>query len=311
MNTKQTQMSELEIQNSYKYCKEITRKYAKSFFFATQFLPPVKKQATYALYGFCRYSDNLVDDNSFLDVETLRGKTHDWRVELKNALAHNISTHPILPALIDTCRNYNINSDHLNELIEGVEMDIHTFRYETYEDLQVFCYKVASVVGLMMSEILGYSSNAALPYAIKLGEAMQITNILRDIREDYEMGRVYIPQNILKRFNYLEIDIKHHVVNNKFVSMMEHLMQKAEKLYAEAQIGIDMLDKDSRYAIKSASDIYSGIIPKIRENNYDIYSKRVSVSLPGKLLILFREIVKSKFSKEYVNKELVYHRHNG
>lgn len=304
-------LSEVAITNSYLHCKNLTKEYAKSFYFATQFLPKEKRKATYALYGFCRYSDNLVDDNFSMEKHLLIKKTDEWKTDIKNALSTGVSRHPVLPALIDLCNTYNINHVHLFELIEGVEMDIDTFRYQTYENLQVFCYKVASVVGLMMSEILGYSTISALAYAAKLGEAMQITNILRDIREDYDMGRVYIPQELLIRFNYSEDDIKNHVINDQFKSLIEFLMQKAEKMYSEAQIGIEMLDADSRYAIKSASDIYSGIIPKIRLNNYDVYGKRASVSLIGKLFILFREVIKSKFRRDKIEKPLVYNRHNG
>lgn len=288
---------EINKDESYEYCRKITKEYAKSFYFASTFLPADKRKATYALYGFCRYTDNLVDDNVGKDSQFVELELRKWAEEVYRGIKRGISQNPIIRAFIDVLKQYPINPDHAFELIEGVKMDITIDRYKTYEDLQLFCYRVASTVGLMMSEILGYSSKDALPYAVKLGEAMQITNILRDIREDYdEMGRVYIPQEYMEKFNYTEEDIKAHRVNDNFISLCEFLMQKAEKLYNESDKGIIMLEKDSRFSIESARIIYSAIIPKIRENNYDVFSQRASVSMAEKLYILTRSIVKSKLA---------------
>ena len=289
----EAQVTSIAVENSYEYSKKVTKQYAKSFYFATQLLPAEKRRATYALYGFCRYTDNLVDDNTHLSETELRYKVQTWKFDLELALSLGYSHNPILNAFTDLLKNYNININDAYELIKGIEMDISINRYESYQDLKVFCYRVASVVGIMMSEILGYDNKLALEYAKDLGEAMQITNILRDINEDLEMDRIYIPKELMKKNNYSEEDLKNKINNDAFKNLMEDLMQRAEILYKKADIGIGMLDKNSRFAIAAASRIYGGIIPKIREANYDVFSQRIFVSKKKKILLMCKEFIKN------------------
>jgi 15-cis-phytoene synthase len=283
------------LQKSFQYCKRITKEYAKSFYLATQFLSYEKRLATYALYGYCRFTDNIADD-MFLSDDEKRFKLNKWKNKVYNALEKGYSEHALLNAFIKTVYEYGIDPKYPLELIEGMEMDLNQNRYENYAELQRFCYLVASVVGLMMSEVLGYKDKSALSYALKMGEAMQITNILRDIKEDNERGRIYLCQEDLERFNYSEKDLQNSVINEEFISLMEYYMEIAETLYHEGNVGIPLLEKKSQFAIIAASETYSGIIKEIRKANYDVYSSRIHVSKSKKIRKVLSAYVRTRLS---------------
>ena len=200
-----------------------------------------------------------------------------------------------------TIRKYDIPKFYFTELVEGVSMDIKTKRYDTFAGLERYCYKVASVVGLIMSEIFGYTNNSALTHAIDLGKAMQLTNILRDIHDDYTMERVYIPQDELDKFGYTEKDIENKTINQNFISLIKFQIARAREFYSLAEKGFPYLTDDgSRTTVVLMQKIYSGILNKIEESNYDIYSRRVFVSkaekfgITGKYFFNFPE--KRRFS---------------
>lgn len=287
-------MSDLNLLNqSFIYCKRITKEYAKSFYLATQLLPHEKRLATYALYGYCRFTDNIADDTN-LSNDSKLFKLNKWRNKVYNALEKGYSEHALLNAFVKTVYEYGINLKYPLELIEGMEMDLSRNRYETYAELKRFCYLVASVVGLMMCEVLGYTNKKAKEHALKLGEAMQITNILRDIREDYDRDRIYLCREDLERFNYHEEDIKSHRINDRFVSLMEYYMDIANSLYHEGNNGIPMLEEKSQFAIIAASEIYSGILVEIRKSGYNIYSQRIHVSKAKKIRKILTAYIKTK-----------------
>lgn len=285
------------LSDSYNKCKQITKAHAKSFYLASQFLPKKKRHATYVLYGFCRYTDNIVDENLEEGVEAKKDRLRKWSLELSSALANGKSMHPILHAFAHLCKDYPIKEKHAFELIRGVQMDLEKNTYESYSDLKLYCYRVASTVGLMMSEILGYKSKDALPYAVKLGEAMQITNILRDIKEDYETGRLYLPNTLMKGYGVSQDDIKNGNVTLGFRKMVEFLATKADALYQEAEIGIEMLDYRTRFSIIAASKTYQGILKQIRRSDYDVFSKRHYVPWQKKIAMLVFEYLKTPFRK--------------
>jgi phytoene synthase len=193
--------------------------------------------------------------------------------------------HPTLPAWNDTCRRHALPSALTNELLAGVAMDLTIHRYETFADLWLYCYRVASVVGLLSMRIVGFAPGAE-PYAIKLGVALQLTNILRDIGEDARRGRVYLPQEDLARFDLTDDDIFAGRIDARFRALMRFEIARARQLYAESWPGVALLSSDSRLAIGAASHVYARILDKIAANNYDVFRLRANLSTAEKLALL-------------------------
>lgn len=287
---------------TYDECREYTRNFAKSFYFSSFLLPKEKRAAAYAVYTFCRYADNIVDSGISPSVENIRSKFSD----LQNFLdeVYNNPASPIIKksAFADTVVKYNISKKYFVDLIEGVCMDTEHNQYNTFADLENYCYKVASVVGLIMTEIFGYSHKAALPYAVYLGKAMQLTNILRDIREDYLMNRIYVPQDELKCFEYTEDDIAKCNMNENFAMMMRFNIDRARAYYELSTHGFPYLTNDgSRTTVVLMYKIYSSILNEIEAYGYDVYSGRRFVSTAEKLkltgLYLINRSERKRFSK--------------
>ena len=265
---------------NYEQCRAYTRRFAKSFYFSSFLLPREKRNAAYAIYTFCRYTDNLVDHSHKIpDFEIVHRFDTVYNF-LDDIYTGKKTNH----AFGDTIIKFKIPKHYFTELIEGVMMDITKKRYATFMELDTYCYKVASVVGLMMSEIFGCSSKSALPYAIYLGKAMQLTNILRDIYEDYLMDRVYLPLDERKFFGYTEEDIDKKVIDSRFSDMMKFNVARNRAFYELASHGIPYLTNDgSRTTAVLMYKIYSGILNEIENHNYDIYNGRRFVSTSNKL----------------------------
>lgn len=288
--------------STYEQCKSYTRSYAKSFYFSSFLLPKEKRNAAYAVYTFCRYADNIVDsakNPASGDIENAFSNLKDF---LEAVYSGSEFKGENFSAFADTVRKYNIPKRYFEELIEGVCMDTKKQRYDTFAELENYCYKVASVVGLIMTEIFGYSHRAALPYAVYLGKAMQLTNILRDICEDYTMNRVYIPSEEMKYFEYSEEDIKNNTINENFIMMMRFNIDRAKAYYELASHGFPYLTNDgSRSTVVLMYKIYSGILNEIESYDYDIYSSRRFVSTSTKLKItgayLLNPYERRKYSK--------------
>lgn len=269
---------------TYEQCKSYTRNYAKSFYFSSFLLPKEKRNAAYAVYTFCRYADNIVDSSKHPDKDKIESAFSELKNFLDNVYGNYEFSGDNFSAFADTIRKYNIPRQYFDELIEGVCMDTQKLRYSTFAELESYCYKVASVVGLIMTQIFGYTHKAALPYAVYLGKAMQLTNILRDIQEDYSMSRVYIPRDELACFEYTEDDIRRKVINENFVMLMRFNIDRARAYYELASHGFPYLTNDgSRTTVVLMYKIYSGILNEIENNNYDVYNSRRFVSTSKKL----------------------------
>lgn len=287
---------------TYDECRHYTRNFARSFYFSSYLLPKEKRNAAYAVYTFCRYADNIVDNDGIHSKANVREKFDYLEDFLNDVYAGKEFSGDDFSAFADTVRKYKIPKEYFIELIEGVCMDIEQSRYRTIAELENYCYKVASVVGLIMTHIFGYSHKAALPYAVYLGKAMQLTNILRDIREDYEMNRVYLPQDELKCFEYTEDDIKKNVINDNFAMLMRFNIDRARAYYELSSHGFPYLTNDgSRTTAVLMYKIYSGILNEIERYGYDIYSARRHVSTAEKLrltgMYLLNRSERRKFSK--------------
>ncbi|HOT97454.1 MAG TPA: phytoene/squalene synthase family protein [bacterium] len=279
---------------SYTYARAITRHYARSFYFASRFLPAEKRWATWALYGFCRYADNLIDLQRTRSREELLSELACLSGEISLAYRTGESEHPILKCFIDTARRYQIPERYAQELIKGVEMDVTFNGYASYDDLHLFAWRVAGVVGLMMTYLLGYRDESAFPYAEKLGIAMQLTNILRDIHEDKELGRIYIPVEEMQRFGVAQEDLLAERMTPQLRALMEFQVQRASACYAEAEPGIALLDRDSRFAIYTASRLYQEILNKIVLAGYNPFAGRAFVPSSQKLAILLQEYARRR-----------------
>jgi phytoene synthase len=217
------------------------------------------------------------------------------RKELKIAYKTGKSEHPVLLPLIHTIKEYQIPLKYPLELLKGVTMDIINNRYKNYHDLYNFCYRVAGIVGLMMTHILGYRTKEAFLYAEKLGVAMQLTNILRDIQEDMKINRIYIPQEEIKEFYVHEDDFFQEKVTPNFRRLIKFQVQRAHRYYEEADRGIPMLSKESQFAIYSASKIYRNILKKIEKHDYNPFLGRMYVPKIQKFGVIFSEFFRNRF----------------
>lgn len=286
---------------AYKYARAQTAHYSKSFYLSSAMLPKEKRWDTYALYSFCRYADNIVDNPRNRPAELLVEEVDYVAKELKIGYERGESEHPILKPFIDVARKHGIPIKYALELLEGVKMDLQRNRYETYDDLYLFAYRVAGTVGLMMSYIIGFKSPETLKYAEKLGIAMQLTNILRDVQEDKNMNRIYLPLDELKAYGLTEDDLFRENMSDQMRAFMSFQIKRAHNYYKKAQPGVKMLSRDSQYSIYAAGRIYRGILYKIEARNYNPFLGRVFVRQSKKLLILFNELFKSRIVQPAVS----------
>lgn len=280
---------------AFEYARRITAYYSKSFYFSTRMLPKEKRWATYALYGFCRHCDNLIDTpRQRTKIEIVR-EMQLLTEELQVAYNTGESQHPIIRAFILVAKAYGIPIEYPLDLLKGVTMDVQQTRYKTFDELSLFCYRVAAVVGLMMTYVLGYKDERAFAYAKQLGIAMQLTNILRDIKEDKDMGRIYLPQKDMVRFGVSEQDILKEKITPQLKALVKFQIERADHYYVEAVSGISLLKTESQYAIYSAAKIYRGILRKIEDQDYNPFLGRVFVPSSQKIGILLHEGLRGKF----------------
>ncbi len=266
---------------AYMACEQITRQHSRTFNLASALLPEPKRQAARALYAFCRVSDDIVDRCQGTDP--LR-ELASWR---QRALtSHPSSADPVAVAWTDTRLKFGIPVRYAEQLLDGVAADLTKSRYQTFDELAAYAYRVASTVGLMAMHIIGFSGSEAIPYAIKLGVALQVTNILRDVAEDWHNGRLYLPQEDLQQFGITEADIAVGQVTPRWQKFMRFQIERLRRLYAESRPGISMLDEDGRFAIAAAADLYAAILDDIENHDYDVFSRRAHLSALGKLRLL-------------------------
>ena len=281
-----------ELEKAYQDCEKITKTHAKSFYFAAKFLPESKRRPIYALYALCRNVDDEVDEigeNNEAEAIKAIERWQDKLEEIYETKSETLKTNnefPVFTAWRDLLKTYKIPKKLPFELMQGVLMDTHIKRYETFEELYVYCYRVASTVGLMSSEIFGYTELKTLEYAEALGIAMQLTNILRDIKEDAAMGRIYLPQEDLRRFEITEKQIFANEFNENFVKMMKFQIIRAREYYQKAEKGIPLLEKDTRFTVLLAARIYARILDEIERQNYDVFKKRAHTTFWQKLMMI-------------------------
>ncbi len=263
-----------ELAESYELCRAIARRAAGNFYYSFVVLPRDKRRSMCALYAFLRATDDLGDSDKPAAVRST--ELTAWRNSLTRALAGRCDS-PILPALVDTIATYRIPPEYLYDCIDGVEMDLVERTYETFADLERYCYKVASVVGLSCLHIWGFRDAAALEPAKQLGVALQLTNILRDLKEDAERGRLYLPLEDLRRFGYSREELQRGVRDERFQKLMNFEIERAEELYRRGAPVERWLSPDSRAALRTMTGIYHGLLAEIRRRRGDVFSQRVSL----------------------------------
>jgi phytoene synthase len=269
---------DVSLRKAYKQAEKITARHSKSFYFASGLLPEEKRSAVRALYAFCRTVDDIVDESSNVECDS---RLEYWRGMVESA---SFADHDLVAAAwADTLTRYHIPRHYALQLIDGVARDLSQVRYQTFEELATYCYGVASTVGLMSMYIVGFQSNEAVPYAIKLGVALQMTNILRDVGEDYRNGRLYLPREELAFYGIQESDIADGHITDNWRQFMKFQIERTRQLYNDSWTGVKMLEREGQLAIGAASVFYQGILDEIEANDYDVFHRRASLSAWDKL----------------------------
>jgi phytoene synthase len=256
--------------------KEIAKKSNSSFYYAFNLLPAEQRDAMNTVYAFCRQTDDIVDEGSVAD-ELKYEKLRKWRIELEKSL-NGHSDYQLINKLSKTIQKFNIPLEPFFDLLKGMEMDLQKKRYITFNDLRTYCYNVASTVGLMCIEIFGYRHPSAKDFAVNLGIALQLTNILRDIKKDAEKGRIYLPKEDLEKFNYYESDIFNNTYNENFQKMMKYQVERAREYFDSATACLNLEDKKAMFAARAMQHIYYRMLNKIVDVDYDVYNKKINVS---------------------------------
>ncbi|HSM82491.1 MAG TPA: phytoene synthase [Nodosilinea sp.] len=291
------------VEEAYEVCRRVTAKYSKTFYTGTMLMAPAKRRAIWAIYVWCRRTDELVDGPQ---AQFTSEKTLDrWEAQLESIFAGcPVDDEDV--ALVDTLEQFPLDIQPFRDMIAGQRMDLHRSRYETFEDLELYCYRVAGTVGLMSTTVMGIDTQLKTapwarqseldptPQAVALGIANQLTNILRDVGEDARRGRIYLPLADLAAFGYTEADLMAGVVDDRWRALMAFQIERARQFYAEAEGGIRLLSEDARWPVWSALALYRQILDVIEENGYDVFSQRAYVPSLRKLLTLPGTLIKAR-----------------
>lgn len=286
-------MRQEQIEEAYDYCRLVAQRASKTFYWGSLFLPLPKRQAIWAVYALCRVVDDIVDEEynplswrpghvggSIAPEEEL----DYWQNAIEQVYQRGgTGDVPIQVAWSHMLEHYAIPLEPVLDLMQGVKMDLLQHSYETFDDLYLYCYRVAGTVGLLSSSIFGYYEEAALQHAVDLGVALQLTNILRDIGEDARRGRIYLPQDEMRQFGYSEAELMAGVINEPFRELVRFQIARANDYYQRSLPGISLLSADSRLAVRLSGTLYRHILDRIRLNNFNVFTKRANVPLKTKL----------------------------
>ena len=273
------------------YCQDKAAKSGSSFYYSFRFLPEKQRDAIIALYAFCREVDDVVDE--IADHEIAKTKLNWWRKEVKN-IFHGKPSHPVAIALQNHIQHFDLAEEYFEEIIDGMAMDLEFDVYPSFKELQLYCYRVASVVGLLTVEIFGYKNRQTLKYAKDLGMAFQLTNITRDVYEDVQRGRVYLPQDEMARFNISNDDLLAGKTTDNIVRLLKFQVDRANDFYAKA---LEHLPEEDRYAQRSGlimAAIYQATLKEIELDGYRVLEHRVKLTPLRKLWLAWKTARKEK-----------------
>lgn len=266
------------------HCRDLTRHHSKTFYFGSRFFPGAQRSAVWAVYAVCRTGDDIVDEGH---PQAAAEHLEAWWAGVEDAYAGRDTTDPVFQALAWAVAHYPIPKDAFRELYLGLRMDLAAHAYDSMADLELYCRRVAGVVGFMIAPISGYEGgDATLERALKLGQAMQLTNILRDVGEDAARGRVYLPSPLLREFGVRTDDILSGRVTPQYERLMRHLVTVAREWYADGRGGIPKLRGSARLAVGAAASAYEGILDDLEGARFDNFNRRASVSTRRKLMML-------------------------
>ncbi|MDQ6705589.1 MAG: phytoene/squalene synthase family protein [Acidobacteriota bacterium] len=265
-------LSMTALEQSYAWCQRVARTRAKNFYYSFILLSPEQKNAMCAVYAFMRYCDDLSDEPGASAAPIDR-----WRAALANALQGHFDGHPVWPAFHDTVVRFGIPHQYFFDMIAGVRSDLNPRLIETFDELYLYCYQVASVAGMATIHIFGFDSPKALPLAEKCGIAFQLTNIIRDVREDAERGRVYLPAEDLAQFHVAPDYLQTGGRSKEFVTLMGFEGARARAYYNESQPLLNLIHARSRASLWTLIEIYSRLLDRIHASNYDVLARRISL----------------------------------
>jgi phytoene synthase len=290
-------MSDL-LQQSYDECKRLNALHGKTYYLATLLLPKKKRPPVHALYGFARFADEIVDDlASTLSDQEKADALRTWGESVLRDLRNGKSDDLIGRALVDTVQRYEIPLDYFEAFMKSMEMDLTVTRYNTYDELMSYVYGSAVVIGLEMLPILGYSDPRAIEAATALGTAFQLANFIRDIDEDIDRGRIYMPLDELARFGVSEEMLLQRRLTPQIIEAIKFQTARVRELQATAEAGIDFLDPISRPCIRAASELYCGIVDQIEANGYDVFNHRATTSQWRRLRVAGIAFVQTLFAR--------------
>ncbi len=268
--------------DSNQFTRKKTKKSKTNFYYSFLFLPKKKRDAIFTVYSFCRHTDDIVDD--IQSPGEASQKLDKWREELDRCYDGQ-PHHPITTALHEAAQTFSIPKDYFHALIDGCEMDITRKRYQTFDELQQYCYHVASVVGLICIEIFGYRSPKTKDYAIDLGMALQLTNIMRDVGEDARNGRIYLPIEELEQFNYSEEEILNEIYNDSFIELMRFQEERARGYFNKAIEQYERRDHHLLFPAEIMRKIYFKLLNNVAAIQYNVFNDRVRVPNWEKMMI--------------------------
>lgn len=276
----------IELDAAYAHCERVTKKEARNFFYAFRTLPHHKRRSIYAAYAFGRACDDASDED--IPVAEKQTLLEGIRQQLRAGEAGDASG-PVMLALVDSAKAFAIPYKYLHEVVDGVEMDLTKTRYANFKELREYCYKVASVIGLISVEIFEHEDNPKVTeYSIDLGLAMQLTNIMRDVREDAERGRIYLPQDEIKRFGYSEEELLAGTMNEAFKKLMAFQAQRAHDYFESGLKLLPLLARDARACPAVLGGVYRRLLDRIEDSNFDVFERRIGLSKTEKIMIMLK-----------------------
>jgi len=278
----------LSLAEAYELCRKVQKAHSRTYYFSTRLFPAEVRPRVHALYAFMRYADEIVDTPHDLPLDAQLAVLEEFEAETLAAVSGDEVPNPILRAYADTVRRCGIDPEAITAFMKSMKMDTRVFRYPTFSDLETYTYGSAAVVGLMMCRVVGVVDERADPHAEALGVAMQLSNFLRDVGEDWRRERVYLPTEDLARFGYTERDLASGVVDERFIALMRFEIDRARGLYGVADEGMKYIPRGRRFPVVVARELYAAILDRIEAQGYDVFRRRAQVSRPAKLLFAAR-----------------------
>ena len=274
------------LRESYELCRQLNAAHGKTYYLATLLLPPAKRPYVHALYGFARYADEIVDDlASTLSVEEKAEQLQQWGQKFLDQYDSGVTDDPVCKAVLDTVKRWNIPREHFEAFLHSMTMDLTVTHYNTYEDLYEYVYGSAAVIGLQMVPILEPTDDKAYEHAMQLGVAFQLANFIRDVGEDLERGRIYLPLNELAQFGVTPEVLNQRIATPAVKAAFKKQIERVRELEEQSRAGIGMLSPEAQPCIETARILYCGIVDAVEDIDYEVFTKRATVSLARRLRV--------------------------